>query len=62
MDLGDLVLIAAAVLDVDSIEVVDRADLEAVSARSDAFPAKAPVLEQAAALLHAASSARRPFR
>jgi hypothetical protein len=60
MDVPELFLIAAAVLDVDPDDVFDRADLEAVGRTLQAIPADAPAVEQAAALLHAVVS-ERPF-
>ncbi|MEY2431965.1 MAG: ATP-dependent Clp protease ATP-binding subunit ClpC [Acidimicrobiaceae bacterium] len=60
MDVGELFLVAAAVLDVDPADVFERADLDAVGRTLQAVPAEAPALEQAAALLHAITL-ERPF-
>ena len=60
MDVPELFLIAAAVLDVDPAEVFDRTDLDAVGRTFQAIPPEAPALEQAAALLHAIIR-ERPF-
>jgi hypothetical protein len=60
MDIPELVLIAAAVLDVDPEEIFDRADFDGVGRTIHAFPRGAPALEQAAALLHAIIR-ERPF-
>jgi hypothetical protein len=60
MDIPELLLIAAAVLDVDPAELFDRADLEAVGRTIHAFPRTAPPLEQAAGVLHAIIR-ERPF-
>jgi hypothetical protein len=60
MDVPELFLIAAAVLDIDPVEVFDRADLDAVGRTLQALPPEAPALEQAAALLHAIAY-ERPF-
>src|SRR4051812_17350286 len=60
MDVPELFLIAAAVLDVDPDEVFDRVDLEALGRTLQAVPSDAPAVQQAAALLHAIVS-ERPF-
>ncbi|MEY2461170.1 MAG: hypothetical protein QOG30_3000, partial [Acidimicrobiaceae bacterium] len=51
MDVAELFLIAAAVLEVDPAEVFDRTDLDAVGRTFQAIPPEASALEQAAALL-----------
>jgi hypothetical protein len=60
MDVPELLLIAATVLDVDSAEVIERADLDVIGRTIRAVPRNAPALEQAAALLHAIIR-ERPF-
>ena len=53
MDVPELFLIAAAVLDVEPADVFDKTDLDAVGHTFKAIPLEAPAVEQAAALLHA---------
>ena len=60
MDVAELVLIAAAVLGVDTSEVLDRTDIDAIGRTFQAVPSEAPAVEQAAALLHALVR-ERPF-
>jgi Clp amino terminal domain, pathogenicity island component len=60
MDVAELFLAAAAVLDIEPDEVFDRADLDAIGRTFRAVPSGAPALEQAAALLHAIIR-ERPF-
>ena len=60
MDVSELFLIAAAVLDIDPAEVFDRADLDAVGRILQPLSGQATPLEQAAMLLHAIIR-ERPF-
>src|SRR2546421_466946 len=60
MDLADLLLVAAAVLDCDATEVLDRIDIDAATRALESVSDDETTLEQAAALLHALVR-ERPF-
>jgi hypothetical protein len=60
MDVPELFLVAAAVLDIDPADVFDRTDLDAVGRVLQTVPSDTPALDYAAALLHAIVR-ERPF-
>jgi hypothetical protein len=52
MDIAELLLVAAAVLDCDASAALDRIDVDAAARALESVPEHATTLEQAAALLH----------